>query len=48
MGTRGHCTCQLSLLVQGRKYILVIDIKWLLHMHEIVCVVCGNFGTKFF
>ena len=48
MGTPGHHACQLSLLVQGRRYVLVIDIKLLLHMHEIVCVVCGNFGTKIF
>ena len=27
MGTRGHHACQLSLLVNGRRYVLVIDIK---------------------
>ena len=27
MGMRRHHACQLSLLVQGRRYVLVIDIK---------------------
>ena len=27
MGTRRHHLCQLSLLVQGRRYVLVIDVK---------------------
>ena len=27
MGTPGHHACQLSLLIQGRSYVLVIDIK---------------------
>ena len=27
MGTRGYYACQLSLLVQGKRYVLVIDIK---------------------
>ena len=46
MGTRGHHACQLSFLVQGIIYVLVIDIKLLFHMREIVCTVCGNFGMK--
>ena len=48
MGTRRHYACQLSLLVKGKRYVLVIDVKCLLHMHEIVCVVCENFETKLF
>ena len=35
-------------LFEEKGMFLVIDIKWLLHMHVIVCVVCGNFRTKFF
>ena len=27
MGTRRHYACQLSLLVQGRRYVLVINVK---------------------
>ena len=48
MGTRRHYACQLSFLVHGKRYVLVIDIKRRLHMHKIICAVCGNFGTKLF
>ena len=44
MGTQRHHTCPLFLLVQVRRYVLVIDDND--YMHEIVCAVCRNFDTK--
>ena len=35
-------------LFEEEGMFLVIDIKLLLHMHVIVCAVCGNFGMKLF
>ena len=35
-------------LIEEKGMFLVIDIKWLLHMHVIVFAVCENFRTKFF
>ena len=35
-------------LFEEEGMFLVIAIKLLLHMHVIVCVVCGNFGMKLF
>ena len=46
MRTRSPYASQLSLLVQGRRYVLAIDIELLLHMDEIVCDLCGNFWTN--
>ena len=34
-------------LFEEEGMLLVIDVKLLLHMHEIVCAMCNNFGTKF-
>ena len=36
------------LFCSRKKYVLVIDIKLMLHMHGIVCAMCENFKTKLF
>ena len=45
---RKDTMCNYSFLFKEEGMLLVIDIKLLLHMHVILCAMCGNFGTKFY